>query len=231
MAEHGGVNAAFAPEAGPFHRFIAQGGVGPGVADDGELLGGSVETVGELFGALGPFARHSLREGMVIAHGRDGEVVTRAVADAGSIGRRDENGFASLIDYETGAEGVVAPAETDDLVVFGPFGEGVIGGVEDDDATTATEVAKEVFFHGEGPAFGGGEGAAVVVEDDDIGARKRWPPSGGTARRNADLEATGGFEDLADGLGGGGPVVVILSIDDEGAEFARGEEKKKTAAA
>jgi len=57
------------------------------------------------------------------------------VADAGSIGRRDENGFTSLIDYETGAEGVVAPAETDDLVVFGPFGEGVIGGVEDDDAT------------------------------------------------------------------------------------------------
>lgn len=59
----------------------------------------------------------------------------------------------------------------------------------------------------------------------------RGPPRGGTARRNADLEATGGFEDLADGLGGGGPVVVILAIDDEGAEFARGEGEKETAAA
>jgi len=168
---------------------------------------------------------------MVVAHGGDGEIVTRALADAGSIRRRNEFGIPSLRDEQAGANGVISPAETDDLIVFRPFGEGVVGGVEYDDAAARAEVAEELFFDRERPAFGGFEVTAVVVQDDDVGARKRRSPSGGATGRNADLEAAGGFEDLADGLGGGRPVVVVLAVDDEGPEFAGGEGEKETAAA
>ena len=135
---------------------------------------------------------------MVVAHGGDGEIVARAVADAGSIRRRNEFGIPSLRDEQAGANGVISPAETDDLIVFRPFGEGVVGGVEYDDAAARAEVAEELFFDRERPAFGGFEVTAVVVQDDDVGARKRRSPSGGATGRNADLEAAGGFEDLAD---------------------------------
>jgi hypothetical protein len=69
------------------------------------------------------------------------------------------------IDYQAWAEGFVAPQEPNNLVVFRPFEEGVVGGMEDHDAPALVQIVEEILLDGLRPADAVFEMAAVEVVD------------------------------------------------------------------
>jgi hypothetical protein len=106
----------------------------------------------------------------------------------------------------------------DHAVVLGPVGEAVISGVDGDETAAARDEGFEVFFRAGRPAF------AVVVADDDVvvgevGFELARDVAGGGRGGDVDFESAAGFERFLQERRCGFPVVVVLAVDDQGAEL------------
>lgn len=244
VSEHGDVNAALAVVGDPIEGFEFESVFGPGIGEDGEGVGveggEAVLAVGELFGRVHPALGEIAGDGMAGVADNDFEVVTGAVAWAFAFAGRDEDGVLPVIEDDARAEFLGAPAEADHAVVFGPFEKGVVGGMEEDDASAGAKVEFEAAFEFGGPTQAFCGVAAVEVDDDGVEAGEVWFPGGPFRGGSAGLGGGGnghfegrGGEGFENALGGGAPVVIVDAIEDEdadgrrrsGLEKAEGEEE------
>ena len=128
-------------------------------------------------------------------------------------------------DGDARAEGRVAPAEADHVVIFGPVKECIVGGMKDDEAAAIADIVDECAFYLRRPAEAGRRVAAVEIVDDHVvlrEIRKGW--IGG----DIDLgKVPVAFEDFLDGGGSGRPVVIIDAVDNYGFPKMRGGPKRK----
>ena len=106
----------------------------------------------------------------------DTEVMPGTVSGLGPFVRWNRHHFFRDIDDEAGAKGFVAPEEADEIVVFGPEEEGVVGGVEVHNSATLLQVVEEVPLDDGRPADAVFEVAAVEVVDDNLVVREVGVP-------------------------------------------------------
>lgn len=158
-------------------------------------------------------------DGVVLGLDFDDKLVLRAVG-AALAGSSVAEEFAVLyVKPRAGFLIASAPAaDSDDAVVFGPVAEGIIGGVNRDEAAAIFDIGFEGGADGVGPAF------TVVVGDDDVVGGEVRVPRGPSFLRSAfgwgggdsNGEGAGGFESVPEDWGGDVPLVVVLAVEDEG---------------
>ncbi len=156
----------------------------------------------------------------------DEDIVSGGVAGGFALAG-GEFGDGSVFGHlEGGAVGEGPPAEADDVVVFGPVGEGVVAGMEDEDAAAVFDEVDEVGFGLVVPCGGGALGDVVAGLNDDVGVGEVGVPGvevggggGGRSGGDGDVEEAGGLEEAAEEFGVEFPVVVGEAVEEEDADF------------
>jgi len=197
MPQHHVEHASGAVLRDDHHRLVRAGAahVGAGVGG-GEDVAGHVVQVYELVVQLVPL--HEVGEAggdrVLVVHDAHQELVEVAVA------------------------GALAPQQADHLLVLDPAGEGVVGGVQDDQPRARGNGGLEVGARGVAPL------RAIVVAEDQVIARQ---PGGGVQHRrrivgSGHREAAGICEQLFDERRGARPVVIVRAGQQQGVDGVHG---------
>ena len=158
--------------------------------------------------------------GCLASRERSAKFVLLAVV-AALAGRLVANDVAHVVDVYMRPRFLIAAApaaDADDAVVLGPIGKAVVGGVHGDETAAARDEGFEIFFRAGGPTL-----AVVVADDDVVVGELRFELADALAGRwrggDVDLKPATRFECFFQKRRGGFPIVVVLAVDDEGAEF------------
>jgi hypothetical protein len=131
---------------------------GEGAGENGEIFGGAAEAIVEFVFGVHPFFGKAAHDGVFGSAGDHQEGVLFAVAAAATRSRVGFPGAVAQAEVGTGFFVAIVPAaEADHFVVSGPFGKGIVGSVNGDEAAAIFHVAFEVGFGFIGPGF------AVVI--------------------------------------------------------------------
>ena len=127
------------------------------------VFAGSAQGGIELVGGVHPYGRQAFEDGVLGFPRSDLEGAARAVR-AGVSGRWVRHKFAVIeVPHGPGFFGAPAPAaDADHLVVGGPFGEGVVGRMDDNESAAIADVLLELRAQALGP------GRRIEIGHDDL---------------------------------------------------------------
>ena len=160
---------------------------------------------------------------MIVIEDGDLEIVRGSVTGRIALPGGDGDELAVGPDDKRRPEIFITPSQADHLVVSGPKREGIVRGMDIDEAATAGNIIFERLLDLTRPTGTVGLVTAVEIIDDDLVMRERRAPlvplpGGGAVGRaggDIDVEQAAGLEDGLHQGRAARPVVVVHAVHDE----------------